>query len=143
MGAYNKVRGQHAGHNDYLLNQVLKREWGFAGAVISDWGGTHDTDEAVRNGLDLEMGTRGPYDQYYLAGPFLEGIRSGRYPVALLDDKVRRNLRVLLRRGRRGRAPARLDQHPRAPGGRAPGRAGGHGPAQERAGRAAARPRAD
>jgi beta-glucosidase len=95
MGAYNKFRGQHCCHNDYLLNQVLKREWGFEGAVISDWGGTHDTQQAIENGLDLEMGTGKPYDQYHLAGPFLEGIRNGTYPVSLLDDKVRRNLRML------------------------------------------------
>ncbi len=99
MAAYNKVRGQHAGHHEYLLDQVLKREWGFQGAVVSDWGSTHDTDEAARNGLDLEMGTRGPYEGYFLASPFLEGIRSGRYPVSLLDDKVRRNLRVLFAAG--------------------------------------------
>ncbi len=99
MAAYNKVRGQHAGHHEYLLAQVLKGEWGFPGSVVSDWGSTHDTDEAARNGLDLEMGTRGPYEGYYLAGPFLDGIRSGRYPVSLLDDKVRRNLRVLFAAG--------------------------------------------
>jgi beta-glucosidase len=110
MGGYNKVRGEHACHNDYLLNQVLKREWGFAGAVISDWGGTHDTDEAVRKGLDLEMGTGKPYEQYYLAGPFLEGIRSGLYPVSLLDDKVRRNLRLLFAAGAvDGRRPGSIN----------------------------------
>ncbi len=110
MGAYNKVRGQHACHNDYLLNRVLKGEWGFRGAVISDWGGTHDTDEAARNGLDLEMGTRGPYEGYYLADPFLAGLRSGRYPAALVDDKVRRNLRLLFAAGAvDGRRPGALN----------------------------------
>jgi len=110
MGAYNKVRGQHACHNDYLLNQILKREWGFAGAVVSDWGGTHDTDEAARNGLDLEMGTAGPYDQYDLATPFLDRIRSGRYPVSLLDDKVRRDLRMLFAAGGMdGRRPGSIN----------------------------------
>ena len=73
MGAYNKVRGEHCCHNDYLLNQVLKREWGFTGGVISDWGGTHDTRQAVLNGLDLEMGTGKPYDQYFLARPSWPG----------------------------------------------------------------------
>src|SRR6185369_4942183 len=71
MGAYNKFRGQHCCHNDYLLNKVLKDEWGFKGLVVSDWNGTHDTREAVLNGLDLEMGTDGkPYDEFYLARPF-------------------------------------------------------------------------
>jgi len=110
MGAYNKVRGEYMAHNDYLLNQVLKREWGFAGAVISDWSGTHDTREAVQSGLDLEMGTGKPYDQYFLAAPFLDGIKSGAFPVAVLDDKVRRNLRMLIASGAiDGRRPGTIN----------------------------------
>ncbi len=105
MGAYNKFRGQHCCHNGYLLNTILKGEWGFRGLVMSDWGGTHSTGEAARDGLDLEMGTRGPYANYYLADPFRRGIERGEYPLALLDDKVRRNLRVLL-------ATKALDQRP-------------------------------
>ncbi len=105
MGAYNKFRGQYCCHNGYLLNTILKGEWGFRGLVMSDWGGTHSTGEAVRDGLDLEMGTRGPYSNYYLADPFRAGLQDGTYPVALLDDKVRRNLRVLL-------STQALDQRP-------------------------------
>src|ERR1700677_480030 len=67
MGAYNKFRGQHCCENDYLLNRVLKGEWGFQGLVVSDWSGAHDTREAALNGLDLEMGTEKPYNEYYLA----------------------------------------------------------------------------
>jgi beta-glucosidase len=96
MGAYNKFRGQFCCHNDYLLNRVLKGEWGFRGIVISDWNGTHDTREAARNGLDVEMGTLQPYDDYYLARPFREGLRQGEFAPAVLDDKVRRSLRVML-----------------------------------------------
>ncbi len=95
MGAYNKFRGQFCGQNEYLLNRVLKGEWGFAGLVMSDWGSTHDTREAVVNGLDLEMGTRRPYHQFYLADPFRDGLQKGDLPMAALDDKVRRNLRVM------------------------------------------------
>ena len=110
MGAYNKFRGQHACHNDYLLNQVLKGEWGFEGAVISDWSGTHDTRESVLNGLDLEMGTDRPYDEYFLAGPFLAGLKDGTFPVSALDDKVRRNLRMLVASGGLdGRRPATIN----------------------------------
>jgi beta-glucosidase len=96
MGAYNEFRGQHCCENDYLLNQVLKREWGFPGLVMSDWNGTHDTREAVFNGLDLEMGTSKPYEDYYLARPFRDGLEKGVYPMPALDEKVRRNLRVMI-----------------------------------------------
>jgi beta-glucosidase len=99
MGAYNKFRGVHCCENAYLLNTVLKGQWGFHGLVVSDWGGAHDTREGVLNGLDLEMGTEKPYAQYYLAQPFLEGVGNGTYPMALLDDKVRRNLRVMFATG--------------------------------------------
>ncbi|HEY5042629.1 MAG TPA: glycoside hydrolase family 3 C-terminal domain-containing protein [Verrucomicrobiae bacterium] len=99
MGAYNKFRGQHCCENDYLLNTVLKDQWGFKGLVMSDWSGVHNTGEAVTNGMDMEMGTRTspPYDTAYLAKPFLDGIKSGKYPVSFLDDKVRRHLYVMFK----------------------------------------------
>lgn len=95
MGAYNRFRGEHCCHNAYLLNDVLKGEWAFKGLVMSDWAGTHDTPQAVENGLDLEMGTEKPYEDYYLSGPYLEGLKSGAFSVETLDEKVRRNLRVM------------------------------------------------
>jgi len=99
MGAYNQLRDQHCCQNDYLLNQILKNEWGFPGLVLSDWGGTHDTRPAALNGLDLEMGTEKPYDDFYLAQPYREGLKNGEFPLAGLDDKVRRNLRVMIATG--------------------------------------------
>jgi len=96
MGAYNQLRGQHCCHNDYLLNKILKEEWGFQGLVMSDWDGTHDTRQAALNGLDLEMGTETNYANFYLAQPYLNGLKSGEFPIAGLDEKVRRNLRVLI-----------------------------------------------
>lgn len=99
MGAYNKFRGTHCCESDYLLNQILKKEWGFQGAVISDWAGVHDTRGAVLGGLDLEMGTDKAYDDFYLAKAFREGVKNGTYPQAVLDDKVRRNLRVMIGQG--------------------------------------------
>jgi beta-glucosidase len=95
MGAYNQLRGQHCCESDLLLNKILKGEWKFTGLVMSDWGGVHDTKEAALNGLDLEMGTDRPYNQFYLADAFLAGLKSGEYPMSALDDKVRRNLRVM------------------------------------------------
>ncbi|HVS54606.1 MAG TPA: glycoside hydrolase family 3 N-terminal domain-containing protein, partial [Opitutaceae bacterium] len=96
MGSYNQFRGEHCCHNDYLLNQVLKGEWGFRGLVMSDWAGVHDTRQAALNGLDLEMGTERNYADFYLARAYLAGLQSGEFPMAGLDDKVRRNLRVMI-----------------------------------------------
>ena len=106
MGAYNLYKDQHCCHNQYLLNGILKGEWGFDGVVVSDWGGTHDTDEAITNGLDLEFGswTNGlsngasnAYDNYYLAKAYLDKIKSGKYTTKELDEKVRRILRLSFR----------------------------------------------
>jgi beta-glucosidase len=95
MGAYNEFRGQHCCENDYLLNKILKDEWGFKGLVMSDWAGVHDTREATLNGLDLEMGTETNYDNFYFAQPYLDALTNGTLPMAGLDEKVRRNLRVM------------------------------------------------
>lgn len=99
MAAYNRFRGTHCCENDYLLNQILKKEWGFQGLVVSDWAGVHTTRGAVLGGLDLEMGTLQPYDEFFLAKSFREGVQSGEYPQAVLNDKVRRNLRVMIGTG--------------------------------------------
>ena len=109
MSAYNKFRGQYCSENDYLINKILKGEWGFKGLVMSDWGGTHSTRGAVLNGLDLEMGTEVvPYDEFYLARAFRDGLKSGEYQMSVLDDKVRRNLRQMFAtRAIEGRGPAR------------------------------------
>lgn len=104
MGAYNKYLGQYACHNKRLLVDILRGEWQFPGAVISDWGGTLSTDEAITNGLDLEFGswtnglTEGvsnSYDMYYLAQPYLRKIRSGEVGTEELDNKVRHALRLI------------------------------------------------
>ncbi len=96
MGSYNFLNGQHACENDYLLNQVLKKEWGFQGLVESDWGGTHDTKEAVFNGLDIEMPGGA---NNFLGAPYLAGLRDGSYPLATLDEKVSRILYVMFQIG--------------------------------------------
>ncbi len=106
MGAYNLYRNQHNCHNDILLNQILKRDWQFDGVVVSDWGGTHNTEEAIKNGLDLEFGTwtdgltmgkTNAYDNYYLADAYKRLIREGKYTERELNDKVRRVLRLFFR----------------------------------------------
>lgn len=95
MSAYNKVRGVYCSENNYLLNQVLKGEWGFEGIVISDWGGTHSTVDAANHGLDLEMGSRPPYENYYFANPLLQAVKNGKVSMKTIDEKVRRILWVI------------------------------------------------
>ena len=115
MGAYNLYKGQHLCHNQYMLNDILKGEWGFDGVVISDWGGTHDTDQAINNGLDLEFGTwtnglnmssSNSYDTYYLADPYLAKLRSGEASEEVLNDKARRVLRLIFRTAMNNSKPA-------------------------------------
>ena len=106
MGAYNLYKNQHNCHNDILLNQILKRDWKYDGVVVSDWGGCHDTEEAIKNGLDLEfgswtdgltMGATNAYDNYFMALPYKRLIQEGKYSTKELDEKVRRILRLFYR----------------------------------------------
>lgn len=106
MGSYNLWQGVHCCQNDTLLNGILKGEWGFDGAVVSDWGGVTDTWQAATGGMDIEMGsfTDGKlkeseftYDDYYLARPFEKLINEGKIPMKVLDDKVARVLRTMFR----------------------------------------------
>lgn len=106
MGGYNLFRGEHASYNPILMNQILKGEWKWDGAVISDWGAVHDTKTAVTGGLDMEFGSwtdglsngaSNAYDNYWLANPYLIGIQNGEFGEAELNDKVRRVLRLTMR----------------------------------------------
>lgn len=106
MGSYNLYKNEHCCHNATLLNKILKHDWQFDGVVVSDWGGVHDTEQAVRNGLDMEFGswtnglTEGAsnaYDSYYLALPYKKLIQQGKFSMKELDEKVRRVLRLYYR----------------------------------------------
>jgi beta-glucosidase len=106
MGSYPLWNGIHCCQNDSLLNGILKRQWGFNGAVISDWGGTTDTWQAGTGGLDLEMGTftdgktkeaEFGYNDYYLADKFEQLINEGKIPMSVLNDKAARVLRTIFR----------------------------------------------
>ena len=106
MGAYNLYKNQHNCHNEILLNRILKQDWKFDGVVVSDWGGTHNTEEAITNGLDMEFGTwtdgltmgkTNAYDSYYLADAYKRLILEGKYTEKELNDKVRRVLRLHFR----------------------------------------------
>ncbi len=106
MGAYNLYKNQHNCENEILLNKILKGDWRFDGVVVSDWGGTHDTDEAVKNGLDMEFGTwtdglamgaTNAYDNYFMANAYQKKIQTGELTTKELDYKVRRVLRLFYR----------------------------------------------
>ena len=100
MGGYNQVHGTNANQNRHLIMDILKGEWGFKGILMTDWNVDINTFDAAMNGLDLEMGTDvSDYSQYFLAEPLLAMIRDGKIPESVLDDKVRRMLRVQLTMG--------------------------------------------
>ncbi|MBN1269097.1 MAG: glycoside hydrolase family 3 C-terminal domain-containing protein, partial [Kiritimatiellae bacterium] len=91
MGAYNKVNGDYCCANRHLLTDILKKDWGFGGVVVSDWGATHSTLDSALAGLDLEM----PGPGEFFSDALLKAARDGRVPGEVIDDKVRRILRVL------------------------------------------------
>jgi len=106
MGSYNLWNNIHCCQNDSLLNGILKRGWGFDGAVISDWSGVTDTWQAATGGMDIEMGsfTDGftkesefGYNDYFLADKFEALINEGKIPMSVLDDKATRVLRTIFR----------------------------------------------
>lgn len=91
MAAYNKIDGSWCSENDILMNQILKKEWGFKGMVISDWGGTHSSVKAAMNGLDVEMGST---RNAFLGQPLLDSVKAGLVPIQIINNKVKRILRV-------------------------------------------------
>ncbi len=100
MGAYNEYNGTNANQSKHLVKDILKDEWGFDGVLLTDWNVDINTYDAAMNGLDLEMGTKvDSYDDYFLAEPFKNAILAGEIPVSVLDDKVRRVLRLQHRVG--------------------------------------------
>ncbi len=95
MNAYNLVGGVHCTQDPFLNNRILKKEWGFDGIVMSDWGATHDGIAAALGGLDLEM----PSGKYMNRKTLIPAIENGKVPRSLIDDKVRRILRKIIQFG--------------------------------------------
>ncbi len=115
MGSYNKFRGQFATHNEYLVNTILKGEWGFKGVLMSDWGSVHNLKQALYNGTDLEMGTdlklmnnsvsqtdasgkelsKELYDRFFMADSAINMVKEGKVPESIIDEKVTRILRLM------------------------------------------------
>ena len=97
MSSYNKVNGVYASAGKLLQQDIVKDEWGFDGVMVSDWGGAHDAKGCALGGLDLEMG-QGPTNSV-MGQPLLELVKNGEVPEAVIDDKVRRVLRLFARLG--------------------------------------------
>lgn len=95
MGAYNKFRGEYLCENDYMLNKVLRDEWGFKGVVVSDWAAVHSTVKSLKNGLDIEMGTPKPFNEFYLADRLIAAVKAGEISEKEIDVHVKRILRTL------------------------------------------------
>ncbi|HEX9151600.1 MAG TPA: glycoside hydrolase family 3 C-terminal domain-containing protein [Flavobacterium sp.] len=95
MGAYNKFRGEYLCENDYMLNTILRDEWGFKGVVVSDWAAVHSTVKTLKNGLDIEMGTPKAFNEFFLADKLIAAAKAGEISEAEIDKHVKRILGVL------------------------------------------------
>ena len=88
MGSYNRINGKFGSQHTHYLNDVLRDEWGFDGLVVSDWGAIHDTEEAAKSGLDVEMSVTPDFDEYYMANPLKKLVEEGKISEELIDKKV-------------------------------------------------------
>lgn len=95
MGAYNKFRGEFLCENPYMLNEVLRDEWGFEGVVISDWAAVHTSVKSLRSGLDIEMGTPKPFNEFFLADPLMEAVKRHEITEQEIDKPIKRILQLM------------------------------------------------
>ncbi|PKL88168.1 MAG: hypothetical protein CVV23_11595 [Ignavibacteriae bacterium HGW-Ignavibacteriae-2] len=94
MSAYNKLNGSYCSENDFLMNKILRQEWGFEGFVVSDWGAVHSMNETAKYGVDIEMPTG-----EYLNKTLADKIISGEIDINTINDKVSRLLKTSMRFG--------------------------------------------
>lgn len=98
MAAYNKFRGGWCSENEYLNREILRKEFGFKGVLMTDWAAAHTTVKAALTGLDLEMGTdKKNYDDWYFADPLIKAVERGDVPLSVVDEKVANVLRVMFK----------------------------------------------
>jgi beta-glucosidase len=98
MAAYNKFRGDWCSENEYLNREILRKELGFKGVLMTDWSAAHTTVKAALTGLDLEMGTdKKDYNEWYFANPLIKAVAEGKVPTTIVDEKVANVLRVMIK----------------------------------------------
>ncbi len=123
MGAYNMFRGQYCAHNEYLVNKILKGEYGFKGALISDWSAVMNTMQALNYGTDIEMGTdmrdwgNWNYNNFFMGDTAIKLVKAGKVDPAVIDEKVKRILWVMYKANAMGkRTPGAINtvQHQQA-----------------------------
>ena len=97
MGAYNKFRGEQCCESKVLLDEILRDEWKYDGAVVSDWGGILNTEAAANVSIDIDMSVTPDFDDYHFARPLIKAIKEGRVLEEAVNDKVRNVLRLMYR----------------------------------------------
>jgi beta-glucosidase len=98
MAAYNKFRGDWCSENQYLNREILRKDFGFKGVLMTDWSAAHTTVKAALTGLDLEMGTdKKDYNEWYFANPLIKAVEEGKVPVSVIEEKVANVLRVMMK----------------------------------------------
>lgn len=97
MSAYNKLWGLHCSHNKWLLRDVLEKEWGYDGVLVSDWSAISDTKLAAEAGMDIEMSVTDNFDEYFFANPLIKAVKAGEIKEELIDEKVRKILKLMYR----------------------------------------------
>ena len=97
MSAYNKLWGLHCSHNKWLLRDVLEKEWGYEGVLVSDWSAISDTKLAAEAGMDIEMSVTDNFDEYFFANPLIKAVKEGEIKEELIDEKVRKILKLMYR----------------------------------------------
>lgn len=95
MCAYNKLFGYHCSNNKELLQSILKEEWDFDGVVVSDWSAVNNTELAANAGMDIEMSVTFNFDEYFFANPLIKAVKEGRVKEEVINEKVRRILRLM------------------------------------------------
>lgn len=97
MGAYNKFRGEQCCESKVLLDKILREEWNYDGAIVSDWGGVHSTEEAANSAMDIEMSVTPDFDDYFFAKPLIKAVEDGVISEETVNEKVRNTLRLMYR----------------------------------------------